>query len=156
MVSGMAKVTEAYDSVMNGRYSEPVRYVVFGVLNVIITWVAYAVFVIVGIPPVVSNALSWVVGVIVAFVCNKFWVFYSKSVARETVEREAVTFFAERVFTGVLAIVTFWFLYDIGINQFIFGLEGFYAKILTSGMEIVLNFFISKYYVFKSRNEPQE
>jgi putative flippase GtrA len=152
----MGVVGDTYDYVVDGKYSEYVRYVIFGVLNVLVTWVAYAIFVIAGIDPVISNGLSWVVGVIVAFICNKFWVFYSKSVARDTVEREAVTFLAERIFTGVLAIVTFWFLYDIGINQFIFGLEGFYAKILTSGMEIVLNFFISKYYVFKSRSESRE
>jgi len=152
----MGVVGDTYDYVVDGKYSEYVRYIIFGVLNVLVTWVAYAIFVIAGIDPVISNGLSWVVGVIVAFICNKFWVFYSKSVARDTVEREAVTFLAERIFTGVLAIVTFWFLYDIGINQFIFGLEGFYAKILTSGMEIVLNFFISKYYVFKSRSESRE
>ena len=152
----MGVVGDTYDYVVDGKYSEYVRYIIFGVLNVLVTWVAYAIFVIAGIDPVISNGLSWVVGVIVAFICNKFWVFYSKSVARDTLEREAVTFLAERIFTGVLAIVTFWFLYDIGINQFIFGLEGFYAKILTSGMEIVLNFFISKYYVFKSRSESRE
>ena len=152
----MGVAGDTYDYVVDGKYSEYIRYIIFGVLNVIITWVAYAVFVIAGIDPVISNGMSWVVGVIVAFICNKFWVFYSKSVARDTVQREAVTFIAERIFTGVLAIVTFWFLYDIGINQFIFGLEGFYAKILTSGMEIVLNFFISKYYVFRTSLEPKE
>jgi len=152
----MGVAGDTYDFAINGKYSEYIRYVIFGVLNVIVTWVAYAVFVIVGIDPVISNGLSWIVGVIVAFVCNKFWVFDSRSTSRDTVEREAVTFIAERIFTGVLAIITFWFLYDIGINQFIFGLEGFYAKILTSGMEIVLNFFISKYYVFRNRSEPQE
>ena len=152
----MGVAGDTYDFAINGKYSEYIRYVIFGVLNVIVTWVAYAVFVIVGIDPVISNGLSWIVGVIVAFVCNKFWVFDSRSTSRGTVEREAVTFIAERIFTGVLAIITFWFLYDIGINQFIFGLEGFYAKILTSGMEIVLNFFISKYYVFRNRSEPQE
>ena len=152
----MAKVAETYDELVNGRYSEIVRYLIFGVLNVFVTWIAYAAFVIVGIDPVLSNALSWVVGVIVAFVCNKFWVFRSKSTERSLVQKEVVKFFGERIFTGILSIVVFWLLYNAGIDQFIFGLDGFYAKIITTFMEIVLNFLISKYYVFRKNRQYAE
>lgn len=152
----MASAAETYDELINGRYSEYVRYAIFGVLNVFVTWIAYAVFVIIGIDPVISNGLSWVVGVIVAFICNKLWVFRSTSMERGVVGREAVKFFGERIFTGIFAIVAFYVLYNMGINQFIFGLEGFYAKIITSVLEIILNFVISKYYVFRLEKSLSE
>ena len=132
----------------DGKYGEYVRYVIFGVLNVVVTWAAYAVFVLAGIDPVISNGLSWVVGVLVAFVCNKLWVFGSTSMDRQLVFRELVTFFGGRIFTGIVSILLFYVLYNAGIDEFIIGLDGFYAKIITSGVEIVLNFFISKYVVF--------
>ncbi len=145
-----------YDIAEAGRRSELVRYIVFGVLNVVVTWFAYAIFVLVGISPVVSNALSWVVGVAVAFVCNKFWVFYSKSVERGTVEREALYFFFERIFTGVLAIVSFWLLYELGVDHSLFGVDGFFAKMITTAAEVALNFLISKYYVFRPQPRRPE
>ena len=91
-----------------------------------------------------------------AFICNKFWVFGSTSVERGVVSREAITFFAERALTGVLAIVVFYLLYNAGIDQFIFGLDGFFAKMLTTFMEIALNFIISKYYVFTAQRRDAQ
>ena len=144
----MGAIRDLYDKLLYGKYSELVRYGIFGVLNVVVTWVTYALFVLAGITPTISNALSWVIGVLVAFVCNKFWVFDSRSTESKTVGREFVSFLGGRVVTGVVAIIGFPILYSLGMNQSLMGVDGFPAKIVTSAVEIALNFVISKYLVF--------
>ena len=151
----MGKIRELYDSLIYGKYSELVRYGIFGVLNVVVTWVTYAVFVLVGVDPVISNALSWIIGVLVAFVCNKFWVFDSKSTETKTVAAEFVSFIGGRILTGVVAIVGFPILYNLGLNQALLGVDGLWAKIIVSAIEIALNFVISKYLVFRKGHASQ-
>ena len=131
------------------KYREAIAYVFFGGLTTIVGWVAYALFVNIGIELNLSNILSWVCGVTFAFVVNKWFVFQSKSVEKKTVLRELGSFFGSRIFTGVIAWVLFPILLWAGINQTFFGTEGFIAKVITSIIEIILNWVLSKYFVFK-------
>ena len=131
------------------KYREAIAYVFFGGLPTIVGWVAYALFVNIGIELNLSNILSWVCGVTFAFVVNKWFVFQSKSVEKKTVLRELGSFFGSRIFTGVIAWVLFPILLWAGIDQTFFGTEGFIAKVITSIIEIILNWVLSKYFVFK-------
>ena len=131
------------------KYREAIAYVFFGGLTTIVGWVAYALFVNIGIELNLSNILSWVCGVTFAFVVNKWFVFQSKSVEKKTVLRELGSFFGSRIFTGVIAWVLFPILLWAGIDQTFFGTEGFIAKVITSIIEIILNWVLSKYFVFK-------
>lgn len=127
------------------------RYLFFGAMNVVVTWSSYALLVLAGVEPALSNAASWVIGVAFAFVVNKLYVFNSKSLAAMRVARESAGFAASRVVTGAIAIVSFPILYDLGMNQGLFGVDGFPARIAVSGVEIVLNYLLSKYMVFRKR-----
>jgi len=151
----MGRIGDLYNSLIYGKYSELVRYGIFGVLNVVVTWVTYALFVLVGVDPSISNALSWIIGVLVAFVCNKFWVFDSKSTETKTVGREFVSFIGGRILTGIVAIVGFPILYNLGLNQSLLGVDGMWAKIIVSAIEIALNFVISKYLVFRKGSKAE-
>ena len=131
------------------KYREAIAYVFFGGLTTIVGWVAYALFVNIGIELNLSNILSWVCGVTFAFVVNKWFVFQSKSVEKKTVLRELGSFFGSRIFTGVIAWVLFPILLWAGIDQTFFGTEGFIAKVITSIIEIILNWVLSEYFVFK-------
>ena len=131
------------------KYREAIAYVFFGGLTTIVGWVAYALFVNIGIELNLSNILSWVCGVTFAFVVNKWFVFQSKSVEKKTALRELGSFFGSRIFTGVIAWVLFPILLWAGIDQTFFGTEGFIAKVITSIIEIILNWVLSKYFVFK-------
>ena len=131
------------------KYREAIAYVFFGGLTTIGGWVAYALVVNIGIELNLSNILSWVCGVTFAFVVNKWFVFQSKSVEKKTVLRELGSFFGSRIFTGVIAWVLFPILLWAGIDQTFFGTEGFIAKVITSIIEIILNWVLSKYFVFK-------
>ena len=144
----MEKGRGVCDGFIKGEHSEIVRYLIFGVLNVIVTWGAYALFVHLGIEPSLSNILSIVIGILFGFVCNKFWVFDSRSTETKTVGREFATFVGGRIVTAVIAAVLFPVLYHIGLNQVFLGTDGFLAKIITTIVETALNYVISKYLVF--------
>ena len=145
-------LTELYNKVM-GKYREPILYIFFGGLTTIISWVSYAAFVWAGIEINISNILSWICGVTFAFVTNKWFVFTSKDTSIKTVLYELGSFFGARITTGVIAIVLFPILYAIGLNQSLFNTDGFLAKIVTSIIEIVLNWIFSKYIVFRKKNK---
>lgn len=136
-----------------GRHGEAVRYIFIGGLNVVITWGIYAVFVLAGLSPSVSNAASWVIGVAVAFVLNKIVVFGSHTRKKKAVRREAVYFAAGRAFTGIVNIAGFSMLYEMGLDQELMGVDGFLAKIIISVIEIALNYAISKYVVFVKKTD---
>lgn len=140
-----------------GKHGEVIRYLFTGGLNVVITWSVYSALVLLGMNPSLSNAISWVVGVSAAFVLNKIFVFNSRTRERRAVGREAVSFTLGRIFTGVINIAGFALLYDLGMSGELFGIEGFFAKIVVSIIEIVLNYVISKHLVFTNReNSPTE
>lgn len=127
------------------------RYLFFGCLNVVVTWLSYAALVLVGLNPVISNAASWIIGVAFAFVVNKLYVFDSKTTEAKEVGKEAATFTLGRIITGVIAIVGFPILYNLGLNGHFLGVDGFLAKIIVSGIEVILNYFFSKYLVFQKK-----
>ena len=132
-------------------HREAIMYVIMGGFTTLVTWVSYAGFVHFGVSEEVSNVLSWVCGVVFAFIVNKWIVFNSKTLKPKEVAREVVFFFGSRIFTLVVAVIAFPVLIDIGFDQELFGTPGMVAKIITSVIEIVLNWVLSKYLVFRSK-----
>ena len=130
------------------KHGEGVRYILFGVLTVLVSWGTYALFVQV-IDPWLSNALSWFCAVLFAFIVNKHFVFLSKSWEPQLVMKEMSQFFGARVLTGVIAILLFPVLIWIGLDQSLFGIEAMWARGFTSVVEIALNYVFSKYMIFK-------
>ena len=53
------------------RHDEGVRYIVFGILTVIVSWATYALLALTGINYSVANGMSWFFAVIFAFFVNK-------------------------------------------------------------------------------------
>ena len=109
----------------------------------------YAAFVHFSINSSISNILSWICGVAFAFVTNKLFVFRSKSLERNVVVKEGSLFVGSRIFTGVVAWVLFPVLLWIGLDQDFLGFENMWTKIVTSIVEIGLNWVLSKHLVFK-------
>ena len=114
------------------EHKEVILYLIFGVLTTVVNWLAYAAFVWIGLDINVSNILSWIVGVSFAFVVNKWYVFESRSLESRKVIKEFGSFVGARIFTGIIAILLFPLLYNIGLNQ-----------------SLLLNWIFSKYLIFK-------
>ena len=136
------------------KHRESIAYVFFGGLTTLVSWASYRIFVWMALDLNLSNILSWVCGVLFAFIVNKWFVFNSRSVEKKIVVHEAVYFFGSRLFTGIVGSwMTFPTLLWIGLDMEFVGTEGFVAKMISSCIEIVLNWVLSKYYVFRNAGQ---
>lgn len=146
---------------------EILTYIFFGILTTVVGWGSYTVFVNAAKMTVFwSNVLSWLLAAAFAFVTNKIWVFKSKDMSPKGLAREIITFFSSRIATGVLEIALvplleklrfdspfFRVASSIGLGRKIFFTSGIYSKIFVSVLVVVLNYILSKLFVFKDKKE---
>lgn len=138
------------------KYREVIMYLIFGVLTTAVNWGIYSVFVkYLGVNINISNVIAWIFSVLFAFVTNKIWVFESKSTAPKTVLREFVLFLGARAISGVIEIAGLPIAVKLGLNQSLFGVEAFLAKIIISVVVVVTNYVFSKMLVFKKEKEDK-
>lgn len=134
------------------KYKEIILYLIFGVATTLTNWVVYTIFIeIFGAKMTLSNAVAWFIAVIFAFITNKIYVFGSKAFSFSLLIKELFSFFATRLVSGVIEIFFPEVLFNWGIDESIFGIDGFVAKILTSVVVIILNYIFSKFFVFKKK-----
>lgn len=134
------------------KYREVISYLFFGGLTTAVSWGTYALFVgVMGLPVFAGNVLSWICAVTFAYVTNKLWVFQSKSWAWPAWLKEAAAFFAGRIFSGLVEIGGLPLLMKLGLDQTLFGIEGFAAKVVVSVVVIILNYILSKFLAFRKR-----
>ncbi len=138
------------------EHREAVSYIFWGVMTTVVSLGTYALFVQIGINPSISNIISWICGVTFAFFTNKFYVFRSRSMERGLVAKEWSLFMGSRIFTGIIAWALFPILLWIGLDQDFLGFENMWTKIVTSVVEIVINWVLSKYIVFKHGDADPE
>ena len=142
------------------KYKEIFLYAVFGVVTTLANLLAFllAEFILGQELYLVSNAIAWVVGVVVAFVTNKLWVFKSKSWKLKVFLKEFIEFVGARVFSFGVEEAGMWLFVDIiGFGKKSITLLGFVitgsliAKILLSVIVVVMNYFFSKFIIFKKK-----
>lgn len=136
-------------------YQEAIDYLFWGGMTTVVSWGSYSLFVLLlqGLDSVVfwANILSWVCAVLFAFITNKLWVFNSKSWATGILFPELTKFLSSRVATGVFEMIAVPTLVAIGLNQTILGIDGMVSKILVSVVVVILNYILSKLFVFKNK-----
>ena len=132
------------------KHWEVISYLFFGGCTTLVSWATYALFVgTLSMPLMAGKILSWICAVVFAFITNKLWVFRSKAMDGRTLLREAVEFFGSRVATGVVEVLGLPLLMKLGLDQALFGVEGFVANVVISVVVIVLNYIVSKFLVFR-------
>ena len=129
-------------------YKEAIDYLFWGGMTTVVSWGTYSLFVLLGASVFWGNALSWVCAVAFAFVTNKLWVFGSKSWAGNVLFPELGKFLSSRVATGIFEMIAVPALVAIGLNQTIFGIDGMVSKVLVSVVVVILNYILSKLFVF--------
>ena len=132
-------------------YKEAIDYLFWGGMTTVVSWGTYSLFVLLGASIFWGNALSWVCAVLFAFVTNKLWVFQSKSWEGSVLFPELVKFLSSRVATGFFEMIAVPALVAIGLNQTIFGIDGMVSKVLVSVVVVILNYILSKLFVFKNK-----
>ncbi len=132
-------------SVFN-RYREVLMYIIFGILTTVVSLVVYYALVYTVLNPdmalelQIANIISWIAGVIFAYITNRKFVFESKN---NNKIKEVSNFVLARVLTLVLdMLIMFIFVTWLGFSDKIF-------KLVSQVVVIVLNYVFSKLFVFK-------
>ena len=120
---------------------ELISYLIFGVLTTVVNIVVYYVFnTWLQVNYLVSNAIAWITSVLFAYITNRKYVFESENTS---MFNELVKFIGARLSTGIMDMIFMWLLVDVlSMNSMI-------SKIVVNVLVIVLNYVLSKVFVFK-------
>lgn len=160
-----------------GKYREIISYLFFGVVTTVVSLGAWYLTMKVGVLflsdgngqpttllDAVGSTVQWVVGVAVAFVTNKLFVFTDAEKGIRKTAGQLATFTASRVMTYFmemgLNIASIWAFQTLGYKAFeVFGFnvdERIWAKVITSVAVTVANYVISKLLVFRKEKKAKE
>ena len=120
---------------------ELISYLIFGVLTTVVNIVVYYVFnTWLQVNYLVSNAIAWIASVLFAYITNRKYVFESKNTS---MINELVKFIGARLSTGIMDMILMWLLVDV------LSMNSMFSKIIVNVLVIVLNYVLSKVFVFK-------
>ena len=128
------------------KYREVINYLIFGFLTTVISLLVYYILVFTIIDPhnpillQIANIISWIVGVIFAYVTNRRYVFNSKN---QNKVKEASKFVIARIITLIMDMLIMF----IGVT--ILKYNDKIIKIISQILVIVSNYLFSKIIVFK-------
>ena len=126
------------------KYWDVLTYLVFGVLTTVVNYLVFLpCYNVLQLSATVSNVIAWVVAVAFAFLTNKPFVFKSNDWSAKTVMPELTKFLGCRIGSGVLETAIIFVTVDL------FCWNGNWMKLATSVLVVILNYFASKFLVFK-------
>ena len=135
------KCMEIYNK-LSDDLKEKINYLIAGGLTTLISIVSYYILRVVIDDYKICTVLSWIIAVIFAYFINRGFVFKSKE---KNKFKEFVSFIASRLVTLVIELLAMYVLVQlIKINDRI-------AKIIVQIIVIVLNYILSKIFVFKKK-----
>lgn len=133
---------------------------VYGVVGALTTAINYGVYAggtrglaaLLGIAPdhgvlmLAVKILAWCVSVAFAFWANKKYVFFSRDWSRATLRREIPSFVSARVLSLVFDAAF------VELTVHLMGMNDLIATLIANVIVIVLNYFASKFWIFRSRD----
>jgi len=126
------------------KHKEPLLYLFFGVLTTVVSILVFWIFTAV-IPTneLIGNIISWIFAVLFAFITNRKWVFTSHK--KQNLFSEGIKFYSGRILTLIIEeIIIFIFITLLHFNSLT-------VKITAQVIIIILNYVISKIFVFKNK-----
>lgn len=126
---------------------ETLMYLIFGVFNSAISIALFKICRVMGCDVAVSNTISTIVAVLLAYITNKIWVFRAKAENYLSLLKEFFSFVSGRIFTYIIETVLIVAL----INKL--GFWDLPCKVFTTFLVVVMNYFISKFLVFKGSED---
>ena len=126
------------------KHKEVLLYLFFGGVTFVISVASYAFFnQAMRMNELIANVFSWVLAVLAAYLTNRTWVFEKTSKTAAGVAKEVLLFMSGRVATlaveeGILLTFITWL-----------GFDSMTVKVAAQIVVILLNYVISKLFVFK-------
>jgi putative flippase GtrA len=136
------------------KYREQILYLVFGGLTTVVdfavSFLLYRLWLDGFNAPDgflhLADLIAWAAAVAFAYVTNRIWVFESKRRGFVPIVGEIAAFAGGRVFTLLLQEVLMAIFFTwLGFNEYI-------VKIVAAVLVVILNYFISKIFVFRKKN----
>ena len=136
--------------------SEAGLYLIFGFMTTVVNYVSFWLALqFLGYKRIlVVNTISFVAAVIFAYVTNKIFVFNSKSWKWNVLKTEILSFFSARIVSYLFEQAGLYLCADIlHLERYhIFNIDGvIISKIVLSFLVVLLNWFVSKFYIFKKK-----
>ncbi len=141
------------------KHKEIILYAIFGglttLVNFVVTFIIQKGFGLAGegVEFIITNSIAWVCAVAFAYVTSHIYVFESKAHGAKAITIEAGKFVGSRIFTGIIETTLPSGLVAIGPDGALFSFEGFWAKAITGIVVIILNYVLSKLFVFRKKKE---
>ncbi len=119
-----------------------ILYLVFGFLTTVVSISVFALFTkVIPLNELIANIISWILAVFFAFLTNKKWVFNDNSDNSPLLKM--IKFYSARLITLFIEeIVIFVFITILSLNAL-------GVKIAAQAVVIILNYILSKVFVFK-------
>lgn len=137
------------------KHREQISYLFFGVLTTIVNYVSFALLrSALGDEWLhVGHGMSFIIATLFAYITNRLFVFRSKRASLKKVLHELSAFFGSRVSTFFIEALGLYICTDffhVGQYRFAFMDGTMLAKIILSFVAVILNYFLSKFFVFKN------
>ena len=123
------------------KNKQVISYLFFGAITTLVSILSFAVLEYIGLDELVANIFSWILSVFVAFITNTLWVF------EDTLKME----FWPKFFKFYTARISTLLIEELLLLVFVkfLLLNSLAVKIVAQVVVVVLNYVISKYFVFK-------
>lgn len=133
------------------KFKDQLLYLFFGALTTLVNLVVF--YVLTERPwqinVTVGNVISIILAILFAYVTNKIWVFNSKTQGVKELLFELGRFVGGRLSTMVIEVGGVYLIYNV------MGQSKMLAKLVTQIIVIIGNYFISKFLVFKGKDEDK-
>ena len=136
------KLQEIYDN-LNSTLKETINYLIVGVLTTIVSITSYYLLRTIINDYKICTVLSWIIAVLFAYVTNRIFVFKSKE---KRIFKEFVSFIGSRIFSLIAELFCMFVMVQL-IN-----IPDRIAKIIVQVIIIILNYILSKLFVFKKKD----
>ena len=93
----------------------------------------------------ISTVFSWICSVTFAYITNRIWVFESTAHGTSAILKEGASFYGGRLFTMFVEML----IMNIGVKRL--GANYWLTKIIANVIIIILNYVISKLFVFRKQ-----
>lgn len=133
------------------KYKGPLLYLFFGGLTTLINIVVYAICANqLHMYYQLANFIAWFASVVFAFLTNKVWVFGSHYTTVKNFFGELISFFFYR---GLSYFIDAFIMY-LGVS--VLAQNGTLTKLVDQIVIVVLNYFFSKFLIFKEGNKANQ
>lgn len=135
----MKKIKELIKKVLN---KEVIFYGIFGILTTLVNLATFYLFTkVLKLNENIANIIAILLAVLFAYFTNKNIVFHSQAKNLKEKGKEFLKFISGRAFTMVIEYIGCALLFITPIPQM-------FSKLIVTVVVIILNFFISKFFVF--------